>query len=480
MRILFFTSAIVLVSLSVLAVRTLPEQRSHVPLMYWCTDPNPARGAQTATYEQWLVDNGYPPINLKVDSHNMGMMKVIIQSVNGIGSEIIDVGGLQLRPYVAAGVLLDVTELADRYDFGLDQTYGAVQEDIIVDGRQYAFPCNVTGRPLTINRALLEREGLPLPKFEWTWDEFLQWALKVRKLDDKGNTTRYAIMPFDVKAIWLTNGGTIFNETLTRCVIDSPQVAEATRYYYDLMFKYKVMPTPVDIDSMGARGLYGGSALHFLGNELVLAVRIGRYGQIRLRSFKAFAPDVALMPHKLIPLQFAYARASAVNACADDPERVARFLQFLADEPYNRLIIHDADALPPNPRMANEVAFLTPKDFPNEHGVHEKWFRAAADYGVSREYSPFVNAMIVERIITKFKSGIESQAISIEQALRGMTDEINKELERTIDRDSSLRRRFELATARQDELDRMKTQHQTIPSDRIDNVVLRRLAEEGL
>lgn len=52
MKVLFFTCVIVLVALSVLAVRTLPEQRSHIPIMYWCTDPNPARGAQKATYHK--------------------------------------------------------------------------------------------------------------------------------------------------------------------------------------------------------------------------------------------------------------------------------------------------------------------------------------------------------------------------------------------------------------------------------------------
>ncbi len=477
MKALFIACAIVLAGISVLAVQTLPKRRSQVPLIYWGTDPNPARGPQTALFEQWLLDKGYPPVDLEVDSHNRGLMKVIIQSVNGVGSELIDYGGSQLRAYVAAGVLMDVTKLAQRHDFGLDRTYAAISEDIIIDGRQYGFPCNVTARPLTVNRALLQRESLPLPKFDWNWQEFLEWALTVRKLDDAGNTVRYAVMPFDIEAIWLTNGGTKFNETLTRCVLDSPRVEEATRYYYDLMFKHRVMPTPVDIDSMGARGLYGGSGLHFLGNELVLAVMIGRYGMIRLRSFPDFAPDVALTPHKRMPLQFTTARAAAVNAGAKNPQQAARFLEFLADDPYNRLIVHDADALPPNPNIARDPAFLTPKAHPKEHGAHEKWFRAAAEYGVGREFSPFVNAAVVERIIRKYTSGIESEAISIDGALRGMTDEINEELHRTIEHDSALRERFERAAARQNALDRMKAE--PIPADQIDNVVLRRLAESS-
>lgn len=121
-----------------------------------------------------MVENGYGAVDLELDCNNSGTMKVIIQSVSGVGSEIIDVyEGGQLRKYVAAGVLRDVTDLAKEYGFDLDKTYPAVREEISVNGRQYTFPCNVTGWPLTINRGLLELEGLPLPKFDWTCDEFL-------------------------------------------------------------------------------------------------------------------------------------------------------------------------------------------------------------------------------------------------------------------------------------------------------------------
>jgi multiple sugar transport system substrate-binding protein len=480
-KVLFVSLGVAIAGLSALAVLTLSEQRSDVPVMYWTTDANPARARQIATFEEWMVKKGYGGVNLKLDTNNTGPMKVIIQSASGVGSEIIDVyGGAQLRQYVSAGVLLDVTDLAKEYGFGLDKTYQGAREELVVDGRQYAFPCNVTAEALTINRAVLERENLPPLKFDPNWGEFLDWCLKVRKVDGSGRVTRFAVWAgygFNPQNLWPTNGGSVFNETMTRCILDSPQVLEATRFYYDLMFKYKVIPTPVDIAATAAEAGYAGSGLQALGNGDVLAVSIGRYGLIQLRRFKDFKPDVALIPYKVTPMMFIFSRAAGINAGAKNPALAARFQQFLADEPYNRLIIKDADALPPNPKMAATPEFLEPVEFPGEHGAHGKYLRAAAEFGVGREYSRFISPPIVNRIIDKYLSGIASEVLSVDDGVRQMTDEINLELKRSVQRDPKLASAYKEACELQAEIDAMKRQGKPVPPSMISNPVLRRLRE---
>jgi len=480
LKALFAIGIAVMLALTVLAVGTLPGQRSDMPILYWTSDPNPARGPQVEAFERWMVERGYPAVDFRLDSNNSGIMKVIIQSACGVGSEIVDVyGGAQLRQYVASGVLTDLTDLAAEYGFGLDRTYASVREEICVDGRQYAFPCNVSANPFTINRAVLEREGLPLPKFDWTWEEFLDWCLKVRKVSPEGRVERFAVLPFGAPRVWPTNGGAVFNETMTRCTLDSPEVLEATRFYYDLMFKHRVMPTPVDIASMAAQGGYAGGSLQWLGRGVVLGVVMGRYSLIQLRKFPDFKPDVALIPYRVMPMQHVISRAAAINRCASDVRLAARFCQFLADEPYNRIIIGDADALPPNPAMVRVPEFLDPPDHPGEAGAHEKYYIAAERYGVGREMSRFLLPTTVDRIVQRYLSGVDAQKITVEQALRGMTDEINLELARAVDRDPALRGAYERALAEQEEIDRLKRQGLPVPPERIANPVLRKLREAG-
>jgi multiple sugar transport system substrate-binding protein len=483
---LFVICGLVIIGLSILAVGTLSEARTDVPVMYWTTDSNPARARQIATFEKWMKEHGYGEVVLKLDTNNQGVMKVIIQSASGVGSELIDLyGATQLRQCVAAGVLKDVTDQARQYGFDLSKTYPGSADELTVAGRQYAFPCNVTTEVVTINQAILDREpDLPRPKFDWTWDEFLTWCKAVRKVDSRGNVTRYAIWPnwgFTAREIWPTNGGSIFNETMTRCTLDSPAVLEATKFYYDLMFVHKVMPTPTDILAQSAQAGYGDVALHTLGNGLSVSVPIGRYGLIQLRKFKDFRPDVALLPYKVAPMQFIFARATGVNAGARDPNLAARFLQYLASEAYNRLIIDDGDALPPDPAMAYEPEFLRPSAYPGEHdtNAHAKYALAAKQYGVGRECSDFILPSVVNRIVEENLQGIANQVLSPEDGLRRMTDEINVEIQRAVERDPKLQPAYREACRLQEEIDRLKAAGKPVPPERIANPVLRRLRELG-
>lgn len=485
MKAIFVIGFVACAGLSLLAVGTLPEHRSDLPLLYWTSDPNPARGPQIAAFERWMKDksaedHAYRPVRMALDSNNLGTMKVIIQSASGAGSEIIDVyDGAQLRQYVAAGVLSDVTELAREYGFGFDKTYPAVRGEISVDGRQYTFPCNVSAFPLTINRALLLREGLPLPKFDWTWDEFLQWCLAVRKVDENGRVTRYAFWPLDPRRVWITNGGTVFNETMTTCVIDSPQVHEALTFWYDLMLKYEVVPTALEIQTMAAQGGYGGTSVQWLGNELIVGLQIGRYGLIQLRNFKNFSPDVALTPHKVMPMQLVGCRAAGINAGAPDKRLAARFLEFLTDDIYNRIIIGDADSLPPNPQMAKSREFLTPEAYPAEHDANAKYALAAEEYGVGYEYSRFVSPLTVRQIIFHNLQGVDSKQLTLDEALGIMKDEIDLELKHTVERDDRLKPLYEQALARQRDIDRLKAEGKPVPLEMIENPLIRRLREAG-
>lgn len=88
-----------------------------------------------------------------------------------------------------------------------------------------------------------------------------------------------------------------------------------------------------------------------------------------------------------MPIQFAVARAAAINACSKKKDMAARFLEYLVEDSYNDLIIDGPGAIPPNPQAAYSSAFLEPVDFSGEYGAHENFRRAVEEFGVSREYS---------------------------------------------------------------------------------------------
>ena len=265
---------------------TLPENLSGMPQLWWTSDPSPARTEQIGAFEQWVADKGFGQLDLKLDNNSSGsgpgsgagrVLKVVIQSSCGVGSDIVDVySRAELRHYVDAGVLCDVTDLAQERGFGPEKTYACIRDEICIDDRQYAFPCSMTAFPILFNKSLLEREGLPLPKFDWTWEEFLKWSLAIKKVDENGVVQRYAFWPLDdyeIWRFWAPAGGTIFNETMTACTIDSPAIHEATKFYYDLMFVHKVIPTPLEKKAAAAQSGHGGITIQWLADGYIAAAR---------------------------------------------------------------------------------------------------------------------------------------------------------------------------------------------------------------
>ncbi len=59
MKCLFAVLLILLVAAGVLTALMMPDARSEVPVIYWVTDPNPARIEQINTFHDWLIANGY-------------------------------------------------------------------------------------------------------------------------------------------------------------------------------------------------------------------------------------------------------------------------------------------------------------------------------------------------------------------------------------------------------------------------------------
>ena len=74
--------------------------------------------------------------------------------------------------YQSIGLLADVTEEAAKYDFGIDQTYGALEPLLTVGGRQYGFPCNVNVMGLWVNVETFAKLGLEPPPPQWDFATF--------------------------------------------------------------------------------------------------------------------------------------------------------------------------------------------------------------------------------------------------------------------------------------------------------------------
>jgi len=188
MKRLFVIVAAILVLLSVAAVATKPKREYGGRLrLILTTDDNPARQEQMA-----IFDNMFPHLKLTIDPTNNDQSKIIVQTMAGIGQDIIDCyTRQQLHTYYQAGILADVTDMAKEAGVTPDISWPAAAENMIIDGRQYGFVTNPGPWVIFYNKSIFDKCGVPYPKGDWTWEEFVEVAKKVtmKGTDGRRNET---------------------------------------------------------------------------------------------------------------------------------------------------------------------------------------------------------------------------------------------------------------------------------------------------
>ena len=368
-----FVSALALLLLaSAFTYWIAPGVRSDVPVLYWVTDPNPARELQVSTFQAWLEKHGWPRFVLAIDTANMTSDKVLIQAVSGVCADIIGhTGGSNMRLRQAVGILEDVTEWAAELGFGTDRTYPAMHPELTVDGRQYAFPCNVYAHMLWINEETFAKYDLPLPSRRWTFAEFEDLGQRFVAAANAPDQPRMHFFAdsLDISQMIRSLGLSRYNETMTACTLDDPRMAEVLRLIYKWTYQDRILPSLADRQSFTTDAGYGGSTMQLFNNGNYAMFRCGRYGLIQLREFSlerrrhdrpALRLEVCEPPHGGFPNTATGTRAAAVYRGGKHRDLAKYFLAYLASDDYNMNIVRDADALPPNPAVTRTEAFRRP------------------------------------------------------------------------------------------------------------------------
>jgi len=455
--------------------------------MTWVSDVNPQRKPQIEAFNRWFPE--YFLRLLPAEPTGVGVQRNIVQTCSGVGPAIIDVYGIhQLQIYVNAGILMDVTALAKEMGFGPDVTYPKAAPAMLIDGKQYCFPCNVNVRILIYNKNLFDRYDVPYPPTDRVidWLEFVETygkPLTVRP-SDRPVPDCFGLTVEGWEDMIYQAGGSIYSEDGTRCVVDSPEAIAGIRMYRDLMHTHNVTPNPLQKAGMTGQGGWGQGWMNWFGGQKIACIRIGKWALITFRRYiteqrRRFArrfgdvnpptapdrlrtwtkqwmidhPDpIDWPPLRLgamhvpripgcppsIPLT---QRSAAVNRLHLQRHHAVKFLKYLAGEEYCQLINDGADALPGNRKYATIERQIHP-DWSEERDIHVLT-NQATEWGRVREISPFVDALEMYRLITAQVERLEADSdFTAERAMRIAAKDVNNVLRRNLRNDVKLRERY--------------------------------------
>jgi|TARA_B100000809_G_scaffold149400_1_gene146914 multiple sugar transport system substrate-binding protein len=462
---------------------TEPDMSSDVPVIYWATDPNPARIEQVAEFHQWLVDHGHttpagkPRAELRLETVNADR-KGVIQGVSGVAADIMD---CSVPWYQSIGLLADVTEEAERYGFGIDHTYAALEPLLTVDGRQYGFPCNVYVMALWSNLDTFEKLGMEPPPTHWDWDTFERIGKEfVARANPPGERQTVFFMnkfehPYMIRAMHRSVGVSDFNETMTRSGLDHEGYAETLARVYKWTYVDHIAASAAEESAFSTESGYSGAGLTLFQKGHYGMYNIGRWILIRLREFDN-PPRVGVShyPHSGFANAVISTRSACIYAGSKHLEEAKLFLAYLASEIYNAGIVRSADAMPPGPEFTRIEAYTHPPAHRNEWGSHEIPAHGAETIAISTSVSPFIPMATVDRYKKKALDEVMADLATPEAAVREAARRIDAEIHLTLKESAKLRAKYAEAVGLQEKIDRYRDEGRRVPISWITNPFHRR------
>jgi ABC-type glycerol-3-phosphate transport system substrate-binding protein len=205
---------------------------------------------------------------------------------------IIGLQSLRTATFVSRGVYAPLDDLtkADR-DINLSDFNKGIIEGLSYRGKLYALPYDFGPIILYYNKTLFQKAGVPFPKEDWTWDDFLKTAKAMTREIDGKPVFGYAVINMINRVVpWIwSNGGDYGNADMTKSALGKSETVEAIQWYADLLNKHKVAP-PISEPGNAQwdrEQFYAGRAAMYID---------GPWNFVNVRSKLKDDWDIALLP----------------------------------------------------------------------------------------------------------------------------------------------------------------------------------------
>lgn len=482
---LFTWGLLSLAAASVLTRVCLPAQRHRHPVLHWATDDSPVKRWEIAPFKSWLRRHRYPVFTIRIDSANDTSAKDLIEGISGDGDDLMDMYGFGQADFMQrCGLLHNVASEAGKMDFGADRTWSGLRAQILHAGKQYLFPDNASPLLYWVDRATFAKYHQPVPPRRWTFAEFQRRGLAfVRAANPPGRRRKiFFANAVDTRFMRRSLGLSIFNETLTRCILDDPRYIRVLRLMRRWIFRDRLLPTPAELSALATRPIalgFGGSSIQLFSVGRCAMLYTGLWGLVQLRRFYRTRGAIPLAvsdpPCGGFPNAVMVMRGTAIYRGSTHKELAAYFLAYLASRTYNLRVVEAADSLPPIPRYTWRRRFLNPPQYPNEAGCAAAFARAARAIGIPTVQSPFILGATVNRIVrTEAEGGFVAGIYTARQAARLAAKRINQHIASNVRRSRRLGELYETLRRQQRTIDDLRQERRNVPLRLIRNPFYRR------
>ncbi len=120
------------------------------------------------------------------------------------------------------------------------------------EGGQYALPHESVPTIMFVNKTLLERNGIPMPRNDWTWNDFYDICRRVTNVEAR----QFGAYDYTWLHALYSNGTSLFSEDGTACYLSDEKIRSAIQFVKslrDLNGGYQVTARDFDLGNVAFR-----------------------------------------------------------------------------------------------------------------------------------------------------------------------------------------------------------------------------------
>ena len=138
--------------------------------------------------------------------------------------------------FASTGALMDLTDfIEDDENFSEEIFYPAAFNFGKFEEKIFALPFESTLTFMFVNKTLLSKEGIEIPKNNWTWKEFLEICRKVTKdTDGDGKIDQFGCYDYSWQQAAISNGVNLFREDGKASYFANSRMEETVKFMIEL------------------------------------------------------------------------------------------------------------------------------------------------------------------------------------------------------------------------------------------------------